>query len=72
MEAEFQRALIIVAIVGTVIFAAGAAVLFVVFRGVGNAGAGKQKHMTLMLSLVAFIFLCCLGLFIYSFVFEPR
>lgn len=72
MEPEFQRALIIVALVGTVIFAVGATVLYIVFRGFGREGAGKQKHITLMISLVAFIFVACLGLFLYSFVFEAR
>ncbi|HET7433817.1 MAG TPA: hypothetical protein VFN10_03795 [Thermoanaerobaculia bacterium] len=70
MEPEFQRALLIVAVVGTVIFVTGGALLFLFFRGFGGAKAGGRKHIALMVGMIAFIFACCGALFIYSLIFD--
>lgn len=39
--------------------AVGGTVLFFVFRMFGEHGAGKGRHVGLMVALIAFIFLCC-------------
>jgi len=67
MDPQFQRALIVVLIAGSVIMAIGATTLFVIFRKFGEANAGGQSHTTLIAALIAFIFLCCAGLFALSY-----
>jgi len=36
--------------------------LYLVFRTFGSANAGGTSHKTLAAAVLAFIFLCCLGL----------
>jgi nitrate/nitrite transporter NarK len=45
--------------VGGIIAAIGATALFFLFRMFGQQGAGKGRHIGLMLALLAFIFVCC-------------
>jgi len=59
MDPEFQRALIVVLIVGTIIMGVGAVALFFIFRSFG----GKKPHVALIAGLISFIFVCCLLLF---------
>ena len=63
MDPEFQRALIVVLIVGSIIMGIGAAALFFIFRGFGGKKAGSSSHIGLVAGLVAFILVCCLLLF---------
>jgi hypothetical protein len=63
VEAEFQRALVIVLVAGTLVFAAGALLLFAVFRRF----AGAKPSFGLMAGLIAFIFLACAALFALSY-----
>jgi hypothetical protein len=62
MDSQSLRALIIVLIVGSMIVAIGTTGLFLVFRRYGEQQAGGRSHKTLIAALLAFIFLCCLGL----------
>jgi uncharacterized membrane protein len=66
MDPNF-RALIIVLVVGTLIMGIGATALFFIFRAYGSGKAGSTKHTALIVALIAFIFLCCLGLFVLSY-----
>jgi hypothetical protein len=61
------RALILVLVVGTLVMGIGATTLFIVFRRFGEAKAGGASHKTLIGALIAFIFLCCLGLLALSY-----
>jgi hypothetical protein len=67
MDPESQRALIVVLVVGSIVFAIGTITLIVVFRRFGNANAGGRSHKRLMASLIGFIFLCCLAMFALSY-----
>ena len=67
MDPQSQRTLILVLVVGSIIMAIGATTLFIVFRRFGEANAGGRTHRTLFAALIAFIFLCCLGLFALSY-----
>ncbi len=67
MDPEFQRALIIVLIAGSVIMGAGAVTLFFIFRAFGEKKAGSSSHMGLIVALVAFVFVCCLLLFALAY-----
>lgn len=67
MDAEFQRALAIVLIAGSVIMGAGAFALFYAFRAFGSAKAGRPAHLALIAGLIMFVFLCCLGLLALSY-----
>ncbi|HEX8411019.1 MAG TPA: hypothetical protein VF883_19305 [Thermoanaerobaculia bacterium] len=67
VEPEFQRALLVVLVAGTVVVGIGATVLFLAFRG---AQKGRSMHMGLIGGLVAFVFLCCLALFALSYAAE--
>lgn len=67
MDPQSQRALIVVLIVGSIIVAIGTLTLFVIFRTFGEKKAGGKTHQTLIAVLIAFIFLCCLGLFALSY-----
>lgn len=62
-EAEFQRALILAVIAGTVIAGVGATALFFAFRAFGQ---GKRTPLIILGALIVFIFVCCLGLFLWS------
>lgn len=66
MDPEFQKALIIVLIAGSVIFGIGTLALVLVFRGFGKA-PGSSTHFGLMAGLVSFIFAICIGLLILSY-----
>ena len=67
MEPEFQRALIIVLIVGSLIAGIGTLLLFLAFRAFGGATAGRMPQNAILGGLVAFVFMCCLALFALSY-----
>jgi hypothetical protein len=67
VDPEFQRALTIVLIAGGAIGVIGAAVLFFAFRLFAGREAGGRKHIAVLASLIAFIFVCCFVLFILSY-----
>lgn len=67
MDPQSQRALILVLVVGSIIMAIGTITLVVIFRKYGEANAGGASHKTLIAALIAFVFLCCLGLFALSY-----
>ena len=67
MDPQSQRALIVVLVVGSIIVAIGTLTLYVIFRTYGEKKAGSTSHNTLIAVLIAFIFLCCLGLFALSY-----
>lgn len=62
-QQEFQRALIVVLVAGTLVFGTGAATLYVIFRRF----QGSKPNVGLMAGLVVFIFLACLALFALSY-----
>ena len=62
-EQEFQRALVIVLIAGTLVIGAGAVALVMIFRGF----RGSKPRMGLMAGLIIFVFLACAVLFALSF-----
>jgi hypothetical protein len=47
--------------------AIGTITLVAIFRAYGQAKAGGSSHKKLIAALVAFIFLCCVGLFALSY-----
>lgn len=59
---QFQRALIIVLIAGSVAVAIGTTVLYLAFRSVG-----RTRYFLLIGALVAFLFVCCFVLFTIAF-----
>jgi hypothetical protein len=67
MDPQSQRALILVLIGGSTIVGIGTLTLFVIFRAYGEKKAGATSHNVLIAVLIAFIFLCCLGLFALSY-----
>ena len=67
MDSPFPRALIVVLVVGSIVMAIGATTLYVIFKKFGDENAGGQSHTTLIAALIAFIFLCCAGLFALSY-----
>lgn len=62
-EQEFQRALVVVLVAGTLLFGAGAAALYVIFRRF----QGSKPNLGLMAGLIVFILLACLVLFVLSY-----
>jgi energy-converting hydrogenase Eha subunit A len=67
---EFQRALITVLIVGTVVIAIGATAVVLMLRGFGKK-PGSASHAAIVAGLIGFIFLCCAALFALSY-FDRR
>jgi hypothetical protein len=67
MDPQSQRALIVVLVVGSIVVAIGTLTLYVIFRRFGEKKAGGTSHNVLIAVLIAFIFLCCLGLFALSY-----
>ena len=65
MEPEFQKALIVVLIAGSVIFGTATLVLFLAFRA---AKGNRSMNLNLIGALVMFVFVCCLVLFALSYV----
>jgi len=63
---EFRRALITVLVAGSIIIGIGATAVVLTLRGFGKK-AGSTKHVLLIVGMIAFIFLCCLGLFLLSY-----
>ena len=56
-----------VLIIGALMAAIGVTILVLAFRSFKSADAGKTRHIKLMVSLIAFVFVCCVVLFILSF-----
>jgi hypothetical protein len=67
LDPQSQRALILVLIAGSIIVTIGTVTLFVIFRTYGEKKAGGTSHNVLIAVLIAFVFLCCLGLFALSY-----
>lgn len=61
MDPEFQRALLIVLGAGGAVAAVATTVLYLLFRKFGG-----KTHAGLIVALIAFIFLCCVALFLVS------
>ena len=62
-EQEFQRALVVVLVAGSLIFGAGMLTLYVIFQRF----KGAKPNLGLMAGLLAFIFLACAALFALSY-----
>jgi amino acid transporter len=67
VEPEFQTALLVVLIAGSVIFGTATLVLFLAFRA---AKGNRPMNMNLIGALVMFVFVCCLLLFALSYAAE--
>lgn len=65
---EFQLALIVVLIAGSVIIGGGAVALYFIFRAFGGKKAGSSSHLGLIIGLVTFVFICCVLLFALAYV----
>lgn len=66
MDPEFQRALITVLIAGSLIAGIGTVLLVFAFRAFGGTKPGRPSPVALMAGLVAFVFACCLALFLLA------
>jgi ABC-type siderophore export system fused ATPase/permease subunit len=67
VDPEFQKALIVVLAVGSIIGAIGTVTLVFVFRQFGEKRAGSSSHFGLMAALLIFIFAVCGALFLLSY-----
>jgi uncharacterized membrane protein YidH (DUF202 family) len=67
VDPEFQKALIVVLIVGLGIAGIGTVALYFVFRAFGGQRPASSSHLGLMAGLVAFIFAVCAGLMLLSY-----
>ena len=67
MDPEFQRAIMIVLVIGTFIGGAGALALFFIFRRFEGVAAGGSTHIALMVTLLSFVLVCCVLLFALSY-----
>jgi hypothetical protein len=67
VDPEFQRALIIVLVGGTLVMGIGTVTLIFVFRQFGEKKAGSSSHFALIFALIAFIFAICGGLLLLSY-----
>jgi hypothetical protein len=67
VDPEFQKALIVVLVVGSIIAAIGTVTLVFVFRQFGGKQAGSSSHLGLMAALLIFIFVVCGALFLLSY-----
>lgn len=70
MDPEFQRALVTVVIVGSLIAVVGTLVLYFAFRAFGGPKPGGQRHAGLIAALLAFVFLCSAALFYFAWVVD--
>jgi hypothetical protein len=57
----------VVLAVASLIAGIGTLLLFFAFRAFGGATAGRTSHMALIASVIAFVFGCCLVLFISAY-----
>lgn len=64
MDPDLQR-IVIVVVIGLVIAAVSATLLFLSFRAFGEE-RGARKPILLAAAALAFILICCIGLFIVS------
>lgn len=67
MDPDSQRALILVMVAGSIVMAIGTVTLVIIFRRFGEAKAGERSHNALIAALIAFVLLCCAGLFMLSY-----
>jgi hypothetical protein len=67
MDPEFQRALTVVLVVGSIIIAIGTIGLFFIFRGFGKPGAGRSSHLALIAALLGFVLSCSVLLLIWAY-----
>jgi energy-converting hydrogenase Eha subunit A len=63
---EFQRALITVLVVGTIVMAVGTTAVVLMLRGFEKK-AGSTRHIAVVAGLLGFILLCCGALFALSY-----
>lgn len=54
-------------IAGSIVIAIGTVTLVIIFRTFGSTKAGGKSHKGLIAALIAFVFLCCIGLFALSY-----
>ena len=64
---EFQRALIVVLAAGSLIAGTGTLLLFLAFRRLGETQAKRASPFALMAGVIAFVFGCCLLLFMLAY-----
>jgi hypothetical protein len=64
---EFQRALIIVLGAGSLIAGTGTLLLFLAFRRLDETKARRASPFALMGGVIAFVFGCCLLLFMLAY-----
>ena len=64
MDADLQRILMVV-MIGLAIAAISGTLLFLAFRSFGEE-RGERKPLLLAAAALAFILICCIGLFIVS------
>jgi uncharacterized membrane protein YidH (DUF202 family) len=67
LDSEFQKALIVVLVVGLTIAGIGTVALYFIFRAFGGQRPASSSHLGLMVGLVAFIFAVCGGLLLLSY-----
>lgn len=61
MDPEFQRALVITLVAGLLIAGIGATALYAAFRSFG-----RKSNLGIIAGVLAFVFACCLALFLLS------
>jgi len=59
--------MVIILIAGSLVVGIGTLVLYLVFRRLGQPKAGGASYPGLLAALIAFIFLCCVGMFFLSY-----
>lgn len=62
---EFQRALITVLVVGSIVIAIGTTAVVLMLRSFG--GKPGTRHVAIVVGLIGFILLCCVALFALSY-----
>lgn len=67
MDPEFKRVVLVVMVAGTIVGGIGATALYFVFRAFGGKKAGDSSHFGLIAALIAFVFACCVLLFLLSY-----
>jgi hypothetical protein len=58
--------MVIVLVAGLAVAGTGTGVLYLIFRAYGGAKAGRSSHFGLIAALVAFVFACCVVLFVLA------
>lgn len=66
MQPDFQHTITVIAVVCTIVFVIGGALLLVAFRAFGSAKRGDIKHVLLLVIAVGFILVSCVALLVWS------